>query len=175
VNAWENFFAAQIGAAAALAGLIFVGVSVNAQRISKIPDLHPRVRQALAASIAVLLESIVLLVPGQPLMLVGIGILLVGVPLWTIMLVAQVEVWQKLPKQYHRGYFVEAGALLVATGGFGYVSYAMIRGDGSRVIWAVPGIILYYAATMFDAWLFLRISVFDNIPGGSSAQGSSTF
>jgi hypothetical protein len=35
VSEWGNFFIAQVGASAALAGLIFVGVSINLERILK--------------------------------------------------------------------------------------------------------------------------------------------
>ncbi len=42
MTGWENFFVAEVGASAALAGLIFVGVSINLNRILSLPRLPDR-------------------------------------------------------------------------------------------------------------------------------------
>jgi hypothetical protein len=39
---WDNFFVAEVGAAAALSGLLFVAVSINLTRILAIPHLPAR-------------------------------------------------------------------------------------------------------------------------------------
>jgi hypothetical protein len=43
---WSEFFVAQAGAAAVLAGLVFVGVSINLDKIIGIPSLPSRVLEA---------------------------------------------------------------------------------------------------------------------------------
>lgn len=49
--AWQPFFAAQLGAGAALLGLLFVGLSLNLSRILANPPLplHAEVRLTLLA------------------------------------------------------------------------------------------------------------------------------
>jgi hypothetical protein len=47
MSGWENFFIAEVGASAALTGLIFVGVSINLARILSFPKLPNRALQPL--------------------------------------------------------------------------------------------------------------------------------
>ena len=51
---WENFFIAEVGASAALLGLIFVGVSINLTRIISIPGLPNRALLALIILLTIL-------------------------------------------------------------------------------------------------------------------------
>ena len=78
---WHDFFVAQVGASGVLAGLVFVGVSINLEKIMSTPayGLPGRTLEALIVLLAVLTVSSVLLVPGQGTLLVGAEVLAVGV------------------------------------------------------------------------------------------------
>jgi hypothetical protein len=67
VNEWHDFFLAQAGAAGVLTGLVFVGVSINLEKIVSDPrsGLAGRAAEALILLVAVLLASVLALVPGQ--------------------------------------------------------------------------------------------------------------
>ncbi|HYB02575.1 MAG TPA: hypothetical protein VED37_20280 [Ktedonobacteraceae bacterium] len=65
MNGWENFFIAEVGASAALLGLIFVGVSINLTRILSISGLPNRALLALIILLTILVISSLLLVPEQ--------------------------------------------------------------------------------------------------------------
>lgn len=79
--AWQVFCQALVGAAAALAGLLFVAVSINLERILERPNfLPPRAAETLAAVIAVLMSCALTLVP-QNTRLLGIELLVIALAL----------------------------------------------------------------------------------------------
>src|SRR5271154_4309036 len=78
MNAWNNFFLGELGAAAALAGLLFVSVSVNQVRILALGRTADRGLEALAMLFLVLVVTSLPLIPGQPLRLLGAEILVVA-------------------------------------------------------------------------------------------------
>jgi len=93
MEGWDNFFLGQVGASAALVGLLFVAVSLNLTRILSFAILPRRAMIALGLLLSFLLVSSLMLIPGQPRIVVGLEALLVGpvlIRLW-------VSVRQRLP------------------------------------------------------------------------------
>jgi modulator of FtsH protease len=78
MSGWESFVTAQVGASATLAGLIFVGLSINLTKIVNYPGLTGRTVEGLAMLMTVLFVSSLLLVPEQSLLLIGAEVLVVG-------------------------------------------------------------------------------------------------
>jgi modulator of FtsH protease len=103
---WENFFIAEVGASAALTGLIFVGVSINLTRIISIPGLANRALLALTLLMTILVVSSLLLVPGQPLPLVGIEILLSGLAAWKIVIILDIGILRSRQPKYRGPYAI---------------------------------------------------------------------
>jgi modulator of FtsH protease len=75
---WNSFFQGELGAAAALAGLLFVSVSVNQTRILELGRMADRGLEALMMLLMVLVVASLPLVPGQPPHWLGAEILLVA-------------------------------------------------------------------------------------------------
>jgi hypothetical protein len=63
---WSDFFVAELGAAAALTGLVIVGISINVTRILAMPGLIGRAAETLIAPTGLLVISTFALVPHQP-------------------------------------------------------------------------------------------------------------
>src|ERR1700685_2749502 len=85
-TAWTNFFVAEVGAAAALSGLIIVAISINLQRILSFPQLPGRAAEMLILLVGALTACSFALMPGQPLKvlggeILGAGLLMTGAPL----------------------------------------------------------------------------------------------
>jgi hypothetical protein len=78
VEAWTNFALGELGAAAALAGLLFVSISVNLERILELGRMAERGLEALAILFLVIVVMSLMLVPGQPLRLLGGEIAVAG-------------------------------------------------------------------------------------------------
>jgi hypothetical protein len=75
---WSNFFLGELGAAAALAGLLFVAVSVNQVRILSLGRMADRGLEVLAMLMLVIIVASLPLVPGQPPRLLGGEVLVFG-------------------------------------------------------------------------------------------------
>ncbi len=65
MQGWTDFFVAEAGAAAALAGLLFVAISINLTRILEFRHLPTRAIEALLALLSVLVVATFALVPAQ--------------------------------------------------------------------------------------------------------------
>src|SRR5438067_8914296 len=65
LQAWQPFFPAQLGAAATLGGLVFVGLSLNLNKILAYAALPIRAMLALFLLLLVLIVSSIGLLPGR--------------------------------------------------------------------------------------------------------------
>jgi len=79
---WAAFYTAQLGAAAVLGGLVFVGLSLNLKKILSYAWLPARALLAIMVLMAILIISSFMLMPGQSLTALGIEIAAVGVLLF---------------------------------------------------------------------------------------------
>ena len=82
LDAWHDFFVAQAGASAALAGLLFVALSINIDRIIKMPWLPPRAAATMVLLVGALIEALVALLPHATVMVLGIEELVVTGVVW---------------------------------------------------------------------------------------------
>ena len=71
---WHGFFVMSGGAAAALAGLLFVAMSLHARQIMANPFFSTRAVGTLTSLASQLLISGAVLIPGQPLVLLGVEV-----------------------------------------------------------------------------------------------------
>jgi hypothetical protein len=88
---WESLFVALAGASAALAGLLFVAISINLDRILEGPGLAGRAGEAIVLPVAVLVVSTLVLVPGQPRTALGAELLVAGLVAWSTLVVIHVR------------------------------------------------------------------------------------
>jgi hypothetical protein len=153
---WAAFFTAEAGAAATLAGLLFVGVSLNLSKILGFPFLLMRAFLALLLLLAILVISSLLLVPGQSYETVGFQILLVGIPIWLGGGVIEIRGWRGLSPTQNRITYISNAILLEAATIPYLIAGAMILGNNiDGLDWLSVAIVLSFVKAVVDSWVLL--------------------
>jgi hypothetical protein len=152
---WGELFLAGAGASAALAGLLFVAISINLERILQGAGLPGRAGEAIVLLVAVLVVSMLGLVPGQPLTVLGAELLGAGLVAWLILVVidvraVRVRVGPSPGTLAGRVVITQVAVLPLLAGG---VSLLLRAGGG--LYWLVPGVVLCLVVAVLDAWVLL--------------------
>jgi hypothetical protein len=159
-DTWESFFVAQAGAAAALSGLLFVGVSINVRTIVASTRLVRRALEAFVLLVEVLILAVVILVPDSSSTAIGWGLLGVGALAWAIVTRGhlQVAATSRSPEAAvtPRG-SVPTQILLgqAATVPFVVGAVTLIIGAGGGLYWFAPGVVFAFVAALLNAWVLL--------------------
>lgn len=150
---WDNFAVAEVGASAALAGLLVVACSINISRILDMPPVVARLAASLALFTGVLMAGTVLLVPGQDRRLVGTELAVIGLAVAAFVL-RNHGIHDGNPQYRRYAVLVAAlaatAALLVVTAG---VLCAIAVGGG--LYWLFPGILLAFSIGLVNSWIAL--------------------
>jgi hypothetical protein len=154
-TAWESYAVAMLGAAAVLVGLIFVGLSINLERLLRVPWLFRRAGSALVELAAVLVASVFLLVPSQATVVLGIELALLGVVsaclIAYLMLRRRNEV--QAPHLAQNDLAAAMGILAVAF--YGVAGLSVVAGTGGGLYWLVPAMLLCLGRALLDSWVLL--------------------
>ncbi len=155
IAGWEAFFEAEAGASASLAGLIFVGVSINISRIVSIPKLPGRAIQALAVLLAVLVSSLVLLVPGQDALEVGLEVVAVGLVVWASNLTIDIKNYGLTDAEHKRSHVMVVLLDMVATSLYVVSGVSIVVWGPVGVYVLVPATVASFVKAIVDAWVLL--------------------
>ena len=160
MNAWHDFFLAQAGAAGVLTGLVFVGVSINLQKIVSDPrsGLAGRAAEALILLVAVLMVSVLGLVPGQGKGLLGAEVLVVGLATWGWIVAIQLprlREWGTMRADLRAPFVVRVVLGQVATLTLVIAGFAVLWVGPGGLYWLVAGTLLSIIAALADAWVLL--------------------
>jgi hypothetical protein len=152
---WTDFGVGVAGASAALAGLVFVAVSINLSEILKYRNLPGRAGLTLILFVTPLIVGILLLVPGQPDAALGWELLVAGVVIGGSQLVINQRsgrseketqwTWlisRLIPAVTSCGCLILAGATLLAQAGGG-------------LYWLVPSVLASIFFGLVNAWVLL--------------------
>ena len=139
---------------------MFVGVSINLQQIVSNPSfgLTGRAAEALILLVAVLMVSVLVLVPGQGAGVLGAEVLVVGAGAWEWIVAIQLprlRGWGTMRADL-RGPFVLRVVLgQVATLSLVIAGVGVLWVGPGGLYWLVAGTVFSILTAMFEAWVLL--------------------
>ena len=152
---WGDLFVATAGASAALAGLVFVAVSINIERILKFPGLPERGLETVLLLLGVLIVSVVGLIPGQGRTALGVELLVVSLTVGLVL--ARLPTIQSTtsgqePRVWVLGRLAIrlVGTILLMVG-----SVSILFAAGGGLYWIVAGIVFAVVGAVVNAWVLL--------------------
>jgi hypothetical protein len=156
IAAWRDFFTACAGASAALAGLIFVALSVNIAQILKFEHLPARAAAAMGALMLILTVSLAALAPQPPAWLGGevLGLTLLA---WLLQLGSARDSGVASGK-YGRPSHEHVSEII-----FGQVQMApfavggglLLAGVDAGLAWLALGAVAVFILSVVNAWVLL--------------------
>jgi hypothetical protein len=152
---WDVFFAAQLGASAALTGLLFVGVSFNMKKIVEIPTLPDMALRAFVLLVGILLVSTVLLVPGQLDLDVGLEVLGIGVTAAVLVGWFGFRNFQRTEAQYRTGTILEVALGEFAAAGYLAAGVVLVFSGPVGTYLLVLAFVATYIVAIVDSWVLL--------------------
>jgi hypothetical protein len=153
---WRDFFGACAGASAALAGLIFVALSVNIARILEFEHLPARAAGAIGALMLILTTGLAALAPQPPAWLGGEALGLTAIAWWLQIASARSSglANQKYGRPAHEHvveiFTGQAQMLPFAVGGI-----MLVLGDGWGLAWLAVGSVTVFIVSVVNAWVLL--------------------
>ncbi|HEY1848717.1 MAG TPA: hypothetical protein VGG37_05900 [Opitutaceae bacterium] len=155
LDGWDGFFGACAGAAAALAGLLFVAVSINLAKILAIPGQAERAGEALLPLSSVLVMSLAALAPGLTQGRFAVVAIVCGGFAWVAVTLIEVGALR-------RHHFVRRFHVVIRMA-FGQSSTVPVWLSGLAVLlhvpggmyWILPGILATFTGALVNSWILL--------------------
>lgn len=153
---WKDLFVAVAGASAALAGLLFVAVSINVERIIKYEGLPERGLEALTMLLVPLVVSIAGLLPGQSHVALGLELLAITAALVAMLL--RLPIAHQLPEGIETPSQYVLGRRLVRLSGtvlLGIGALAELFAVAGGLYWIAAAIVALILGAVVNAWVLL--------------------
>jgi hypothetical protein len=157
---WGELFLAEAGASAALAGLLFVAISINLTKILEVRGLVGRAGEAIVLLVAVLIVSTLVLVPEQPRAALGTELLVTGLLAWSILVVIHLKAVRGRIGAVRIGPSRPVLVAWIATAQVAVLPFlvagvSLLLQAGGGLYWLVPGVVLCLVVAVLNAWVLL--------------------
>jgi hypothetical protein len=144
---------AAAGASAALAGLVFVAVSINIDRILRFRGLPERALATVLLLVGVLVVSLIGLAPGQSRTALGIELLAESVVAFGVIMGLIVFTRPWLSEESH----VLSSVTVAAIGTLPFVvgAISVLAESGGGLYWTLAGMVGAISGAVANAWVLL--------------------
>lgn len=152
---WSSFLSVQAEAAATLTGLVFVAMSINAERVMAFPGLPGRVGEAVLQFLQVFFVASVILAPDMPGRTRPLEVLAIGLCSWIARIIGQLK-YLKIRAGHPWSWFIWRAALgHLATIPFIVAGVLLLTGSPYALEWLMPGFLFSFVAGLLSAWVLL--------------------
>ena len=157
LDAWHDFYVASAGAAAALAGLIIVAMTVNIGTILKIAAMPSRAAATIGSLTLSVVVSVSSLIPEQPIWLLGAETLVFSVGALSLAVVATRQILQQEGAEHVSGpaRFFKVAVVIAQIAPFLVGSVLLLVGVEAGLYWNAAGIVLVFIGSVLSAWILL--------------------
>jgi hypothetical protein len=155
IHGWGEFGVAAAGAAAVLAGLVFVAVSINLEKVLEVRGLPGRAGESVVMFVGVLIASLFLLVPGQSTEALGVELAATGAILVAALLLIA---WPGLKLTPHHPVSWRVTRIVAALASSVPILVAgasLLAEGGGGLYWLLAGVLLALLAGVGNAWVLL--------------------
>jgi hypothetical protein len=152
---WSDFGAAVATAAAALAGLLFIAVSINLRQILDYPNLPGRAAQTLILLATPLVTAIMLLVPGQPRLALGLELLATGLVVGTAQFVIDARAGRSDQETTTTWIISRVTPAVVNCGCLVVAGVTLLAQAGGGLYWLVPSVLAAVIFGLANVWVLL--------------------
>ena len=155
IAGWSEFFIAAAGAAGALAGLVFVTLSINLARIIALPGVSGRAAETIVLLAGTLGGTLVALVPHRSPQQLATALLVVTIPTWLAPIIIQAR--SIVRHAYHRPWLAVLRAMLHQIAALpGVIASLALWGlVPGGIAWFAFGVIASMLVAMFNACVLL--------------------
>lgn len=155
IEQWHDVFVASAGAAAALAGLLIVAMSVNIQVIISIPSMSSRAGTAIASLILIVVVSTCALIPEQPALVLGLEVLIASAATLAVAVDSAVRIVRVGKTASRASALVKGGIAAVPVLLFLVGGGLLCAGMAAGLYWAAAGIATVFIVSVLNAWVLL--------------------
>jgi hypothetical protein len=152
---WANFFVAEVGASAALTGLLVVAISINLTRILAVAQLPGRAAEGLIILVGAFVLSSVALVPNQSGRAFAAEVLAIGLVTLLAPLFIQLQSWQAVEGVSPVKRYIRLIVNVVAGLPFCVAGVLLVSGADAGIHWLAAGVIIALATAVWNAWVLL--------------------
>jgi modulator of FtsH protease len=153
--AWTDFLVATAGATGALAGLVFVALSINLTRIIALPGVAGRAGETIIILAGALIGALLALIPGQPPEFIGVLFALLWLPVWGVPTAIQIQAirrgnYYRLRYALVRFVLYQATTLPLLLAALSLMGYL-----AGGLSWFAVTVLLSLMVALLNAWVLL--------------------
>jgi hypothetical protein len=152
---WTTFLSAEVSAAAALTGLLFVAVSINLSKIISFAQLTPKAAKALMTLVGILFASSLCLVPGQSTRVLGWELTIVGTIFWGTITFLQRSHLRDNPYLNPRQKLISTLLAQISVLPIVVCGVSLLFWEGGGLYWIVVAVIVSFVTAILDTWVLL--------------------